>query len=89
MPAVTVFGLGNILLGDDGLGPYAIKVLESEYSFAPAFASRLSLVLCFEVATSSSPVSASPPRFSCSTLEPANHLCELSACCSSLRHPAA
>lgn len=34
MPAVTVFGLGNILMADDGLGPYVIKVLEAEYVFA-------------------------------------------------------
>ncbi len=35
MPAVTVFGLGNILMGDDGLGSYLIKVLESRYTFPP------------------------------------------------------
>lgn len=35
MPAVTVFGLGNILMGDDGLGSYVIKVLESRYTFPP------------------------------------------------------
>ena len=35
MPAVTVFGLGNILMGDDGLGSYLIKVLESQYEFPP------------------------------------------------------
>ncbi|MCL7964901.1 MAG: HyaD/HybD family hydrogenase maturation endopeptidase [marine benthic group bacterium] len=33
MPAVTVFGLGNILMGDDGLGSYVIKVLEARYEF--------------------------------------------------------
>ena len=35
MPAVTVFGLGNILMADDGLGPYVIKVLEAGYEFPP------------------------------------------------------
>lgn len=35
MPAVTVFGLGNILMSDDGLGPYVIKVLEASYEFPP------------------------------------------------------
>ncbi len=35
MPAVTVFGLGNILMADDGLGPYVIKVLEAAYVFPP------------------------------------------------------
>lgn len=35
MPAVTVFGLGNILMNDDGLGPYVIKVLEASYEFPP------------------------------------------------------
>ena len=35
MPAVTVFGLGNILMSDDGLGPYVIKVLEASYAFPP------------------------------------------------------
>jgi hydrogenase maturation protease len=33
VPAVTVFGLGNILMGDDGLGSYVIKVLEARYEF--------------------------------------------------------
>jgi hydrogenase maturation protease len=35
VPAVTVFGLGNILMSDDGLGPYVIKVLEAGYEFPP------------------------------------------------------
>jgi len=35
VPAVTVFGLGNILMADDGLGPYVIKVLEAAYVFPP------------------------------------------------------
>jgi len=35
VPAVTVFGLGNILMSDDGLGPFVIKVLEASYEFPP------------------------------------------------------
>lgn len=30
---VRILGIGNILCTDDALGPYAIKVLESEYEF--------------------------------------------------------
>jgi hydrogenase maturation protease len=30
---VRVLGVGNVLCSDDGLGPYAIKVLEAEYDF--------------------------------------------------------
>jgi hydrogenase maturation protease len=26
-------GIGNVLLGDDGVGPYVVRVLESEYGF--------------------------------------------------------
>jgi len=26
-------GIGNVLLGDDGVGPYVVRLLESEYSF--------------------------------------------------------
>ena len=26
-------GIGNVLLGDDGVGPYVLKVLESQYTF--------------------------------------------------------
>jgi hydrogenase maturation protease len=33
---VAVLGLGNVLMGDDALGPTVIKVLEAEYEFAPA-----------------------------------------------------
>ena len=33
MSKVLIAGIGNVLLGDDGLGPFAIKVLESEYDF--------------------------------------------------------
>lgn len=32
---VLVLGLGNVLLGDDGLGPVALARLEREYRFAP------------------------------------------------------
>src|SRR5271165_3465619 len=26
-------GIGNVLLGDDGVGPYVVRLLESQYSF--------------------------------------------------------
>ena len=26
-------GIGNVLLGDDGVGPYVVKILESMYDF--------------------------------------------------------
>ena len=32
---VLVLGLGNVLLGDDGLGPVALARLEQEYRFPP------------------------------------------------------
>jgi hydrogenase maturation protease len=35
VPAVTVFGLGNILMRDDALGSYAIRALEAEWEFPP------------------------------------------------------
>jgi hydrogenase maturation protease len=28
-------GIGNVLLGDDGVGPYVVRILESTYSFEP------------------------------------------------------
>jgi len=28
-----IAGIGNVLLGDDGVGPYVIRLLESQYSF--------------------------------------------------------
>lgn len=34
MTKVLIAGIGNVLLGDDGVGPFAIKVLESQYDFA-------------------------------------------------------
>jgi len=33
MNKVLIAGIGNVLLGDDGIGPFAIKVLESQYDF--------------------------------------------------------
>lgn len=30
---IGVIGLGNVLMGDDAFGPYAIQVLEAEYEF--------------------------------------------------------
>jgi hydrogenase maturation protease len=30
---IRILGIGNILMGDDGLGPYAIRVLDSRYEF--------------------------------------------------------
>ena len=33
MKPIRVLGVGNVLCTDDGLGPYAIKVLEAEYEF--------------------------------------------------------
>ncbi len=32
---VAVLGLGNVLMGDDALGPYAIQALLSRYEFPP------------------------------------------------------
>ncbi len=33
MKRITVVGLGNVLMGDDALGPYAVRVLEAGYEF--------------------------------------------------------
>jgi hydrogenase maturation protease len=30
---VLIAGIGNILLGDDGVGPYVLRLLEVSYSF--------------------------------------------------------
>ena len=30
---IRIVGIGNVLMGDDGLGPFTIKVLESRYRF--------------------------------------------------------
>jgi hydrogenase maturation protease len=35
MPRVAVLGLGNVLMGDDGFGPYLSRVLEAEWEFPP------------------------------------------------------
>jgi len=31
--SILIGGMGNVLLGDDGLGPYVLRLLESEYTF--------------------------------------------------------
>lgn len=33
MRRITVGGIGNVLLGDDGVGPYVVSLLEARYSF--------------------------------------------------------
>jgi len=33
MSKLLIAGIGNVLLGDDGVGPYFIKMLESQYEF--------------------------------------------------------
>jgi hydrogenase maturation protease len=33
---VTIAGIGNILMGDDGIGPYVARVLEATYDFEDA-----------------------------------------------------
>jgi hydrogenase maturation protease len=35
VPAVTVFGLGNVLMRDDAFGPYVIRTLEAGHVFPP------------------------------------------------------
>jgi hydrogenase maturation protease len=37
-PLVRVLGLGNVLMGDDALGPWVIHHLESTYAFPPEVA---------------------------------------------------
>jgi len=32
---IRVLGLGNVLMGDDGFGPYVIEALNATYEFAP------------------------------------------------------
>lgn len=34
MNRVSVLGLGNVLMGDDGVGPYLTRLLEASYEFA-------------------------------------------------------
>jgi hydrogenase maturation protease len=31
---IGVLGIGNVLMGDDGVGPYTVKVLEARYEFS-------------------------------------------------------
>ncbi len=38
MKTVTIGGVGNVLLGDDGIGPYVARKLEAEYEFADGVA---------------------------------------------------
>ena len=33
---MTIAGIGNILMGDDGIGPYVARVLEAQYDFENA-----------------------------------------------------
>lgn len=33
MKPVLIGGIGNVLLGDDGVGPYVVRLLESRYGF--------------------------------------------------------
>ena len=33
--SVAIIGIGNILLGDDGVGPYVVRVLDANYEFGP------------------------------------------------------
>jgi hydrogenase maturation protease len=35
MKRVLIAGIGNILLGDDGVGPYVARILSSSYEFEP------------------------------------------------------
>lgn len=32
---IGVLGVGNVLVGDDGIGPFVLKILESHYEFPP------------------------------------------------------
>ena len=36
MTRVTIAGIGNILMGDDGIGPYVARILEAHYDFEDA-----------------------------------------------------
>lgn len=33
MARVAIFGIGNVLLGDDGVGPFVVRFLENNYDF--------------------------------------------------------
>ena len=35
MNSILIGGMGNVLLGDDALGPYVVHLLESQYRFGP------------------------------------------------------
>jgi hydrogenase maturation protease len=35
MARVGVLGIGNVLMGDDALGPYVVKLLEAQYELPP------------------------------------------------------
>ncbi len=35
MKRVLIAGVGNVLLGDDGVGPYLVNLLNARYSFGP------------------------------------------------------
>ena len=52
--SATVLGLGNVLMGDDGLGPYVARMLEAEWTFPPSVqvidggTAGLDLMLCVQ-----------------------------------------
>jgi len=33
LPRIAIFGIGNLLMGDDGVGPFVAQFLEANYSF--------------------------------------------------------
>ncbi len=35
MPRISVIGIGNVLTGDDAVGPHVVKVLEARYALPP------------------------------------------------------
>ena len=35
LPRIGVLSVGNVLMGDDGIGPYILNVLESRFEFPP------------------------------------------------------
>ena len=37
---VIVLGIGNVLMGDDALGPYAVRLLEAEYELPAGVEAR-------------------------------------------------
>ncbi len=37
-PRIVVLGIGNVLMGDDAIGPHAVKVLEAGWEFPPEVA---------------------------------------------------